>query len=54
MELENYMKLCMTEPEFLEKKFPPENWENGPKQAKNMVFWIYWKIWSLIFTKFVL
>ena len=38
MELENYMKLCMTEPDFLEEKFPPENWENGPKQAKNMVF----------------
>ena len=32
----------------------PEIRENGPKMAKSMVFWIYWKIFSLIFSEFVL
>ena len=25
------MKFCMKGPDFLEKKFCPQNWENGPK-----------------------
>ena len=26
---ETHMKLCMAEPDFLEKIFCPKNWENG-------------------------
>ena len=29
--LDTHMKLCVTEPDFLEKVFCPQNWENGPK-----------------------
>ena len=29
--LGNIMKLCVTEPDFLEKRFCPKNWENGSK-----------------------
>ena len=31
MVLETYMKMCVTEPDFLPKKIFPKNWENGPK-----------------------
>ena len=31
---------------------PPKIGKMGPKWAKNRVFSIYWKIWSLIFTEF--
>ena len=31
MILETHMKLCVTEPDFLENFFCPKNWENGPK-----------------------
>ena len=34
--------------------FCPKIGKNGPKWVKNRVFSIYWKIWSLIFTEFVL
>ena len=44
------MKLCVTVADFLEKKFTPKIAKMYQKWAKNMVFWIYWKIWSLICT----
>ena len=31
MVLETHMKLCVTDPGFPEKKFCPQNWENGTK-----------------------
>ena len=37
---------------FLKKSFCPENWEMGKNWAKNRVFWIYWEIWSSIFSEF--
>ena len=38
MVLEAYMKLCMTEPDFLEIFFFPKNWENGPKMDQKQGF----------------
>ena len=38
MVLETHMKLCVTEPDFLEKIFWPQNWENGPKMGQKMGF----------------
>ena len=35
---------------FCVPKFGKMDW----KWAKNRVFWMYWKIWSLVFTEFVL
>ena len=54
MVLESYTKLSLTELDFLEKFFCPKHWEDGQKMGQNRVFWIFWKIWSLIFTEFVL
>ena len=31
MVLETHMKLCMTEADFVKKKFSQKIWENGPK-----------------------
>ena len=39
---------------FWKNCFCPKIWENGSKMGQKQVFWIYWKIWSLIFTEFVL
>ena len=50
MVLETRMKLCVAEPDFLEIFFA----QMLGKWAKSRVFLIYWKIWSLIFTEFVL
>ena len=51
--LEVHMKLCVTELDFRRKIFfCPKIEKKGPKEAKNMVFSICWKIWWLIFTEF--
>ena len=51
MVLETHMKLCVTEPDFLEKGFCPKNWGNGLKVSqkqgflnllKNVVINFYW------------
>ena len=52
MVLETHMKLFVTEPDFLGNFALPQNWDEGPKWAKNKFFKIYCKIWSLIFTEF--
>ena len=54
MVLETHMKLCVTELDFSEKDFCPQNWENRPKMDQKKGFWIYWKISTLSFTEFVL
>ena len=41
--------LCVTGLDYFWKIFLPQKWE---KWAKNKVSWIYWKIWSLIFSEF--
>ena len=41
-ELKIHMKLCVTEPDFLVNFFPK-------KMVKTRIFWIYRKIWSLIY-----
>ena len=46
---ETHVKLCVTEPCFPKKFFCPKNWENGPKRAKNRVFWIYWNTFVISF-----
>ena len=33
---------------------PKKILENGPKMGQKQVFFIYWEIWSLIFTEFFL
>ena len=38
MVLEIHMKLCATKPDFAEKKFLPQNWENGPKMGQKQGF----------------
>ena len=38
MTLETSIKLCVTKPNFLEKKFCPQYWENGPKMGKKHGF----------------
>ena len=38
MVLETHMKFCVTEPDFPEKKFLPQNWENGPKMGQKQDF----------------
>ena len=39
MVLEIHMRLCVTEPNFLEKKiFAQKNWENGPKMDQKLDF----------------
>ena len=38
MVLETHMKLCVTEPDFLGKKFLPQNWEKGPKMDPKQGF----------------
>ena len=38
MVLETRMKLCMTEPDFPEKYFCPQNYENGPKMDQEQGF----------------
>ena len=46
---------CMTEPDFLLKIFLPQKSGKWTKKSfRTRVFWIYWKIWSLIFSEFVL
>ena len=54
MVLETYIKLCMTEPDFLEKKFSPKNWESGPEMGQKQGFLIYSTNLSLLFTEFML
>ena len=41
---------------FSGKHSPPKkkNKDNESKWANNKVFWVYWKIWSLISTEFIL
>ena len=42
MLLETWIKFCMIELDFLEKKiFAPETEKMDQKRAKNRVFWIY-------------
>ena len=36
--LEAHMKMCAIEPDFLEKLFYPQNWENGPQKGQKQVF----------------
>ena len=36
--LECDVKLCVTEPDFPEKKILPKNWENGPKMGQKQGF----------------
>ena len=36
--LETHMKLCVTGPDFPEKCFCSENWENGPKMGLDWIF----------------
>ena len=48
MMLETHMKLCMTEPDFVEKFICPQISKNGPKTG-----FLEFKIWSLIFAEFV-
>ena len=38
MVLETHMKFCVTEPDFPEKNFLPQNWENGPKMGQKQDF----------------
>ena len=38
MALKTYMKLCMTDPDFLKKKFCPQKWENRPKMGQKHDF----------------
>ena len=38
MVLETHMNLCVTEPDFPEKSFCPQNWEIGPKMDQKQVF----------------
>ena len=38
MVLENHMKLCVTDPDFPEKKFCPQNWENETKMEQKQSF----------------
>ena len=46
MVLETHMKLCVTEPDFSEKKkFGPKNWENRPKMGQKQDFLNLLKIW---------
>ena len=47
MVLENYMKLWVTVPEFLENFSGPNRSKMDQKWAISKVFWIYWKIRSL-------
>ena len=50
MALEIHMKLCITRAEFSIKIFfALKIGKMDQKWSKNRVFWIYWKIWSLIF-----
>ena len=37
--LQTHMKLCLTEPDFLEKNFF-KNWENGLKMDQKQVFFL--------------
>ena len=36
--LETHMKLCVTKPDFPEKLFCPQNWENGQKMSQKQGF----------------
>ena len=38
MVLETHMSLWVTEPDFPEKSFCPQNWENGPKMGQKPIF----------------
>ena len=40
--------------DFPQKNFVPEIVKMDQKMTKGRVLWIYWKIWSSIFTEFVL
>ena len=51
---ENQMKLRVKELNFLEMFFTPKIEKIDQKFAKNWVFSSYWKIWSLIFSGFVI
>ena len=58
LETHIHMKLPVTEWDFLEEYFLLQKLEKvgkmDQKLPKNRVFLIYWKIWSLVFTGFVL
>ena len=38
MVLKTYMKLCMTDPDFLKKNFCPQKWENRPRMGQKHDF----------------
>ena len=57
MVLESHVKLCVREPNFLEKNFfCPLNWGNGPKMAPKQVFFNllgnlltnFYRLWSIM------
>ena len=59
MQISNFfLNFLVTEWDFAEEYFLfqklEKNWESGPKFGQKHSFFIYWKIWSLIFTEFVL
>ena len=49
-----HMKLCVTAGFSAKNVFARKFGKMDQKWARNRVSWIYWKIWSLIFTEFVL
>ena len=46
MVLETHIKLYMTDQIFQKKEFAPKIGKMDQKWAKNMVFWIYWKLFN--------
>ena len=51
---ETHVKLCMTEPDFPGNIFLPQKFGKWTQNGSKTVFWIYWKIYSLIFSEFCL
>ena len=47
--LETHFKLCVTVGFFQKHLFAQKRWKMYPKWSNNRLFWIYWKIWSLVF-----
>ena len=52
--LETHIKLCMTEPDFLDNFFLTQNLENGPKMGQKQGFFNLLKDLVINFTEFVL
>ena len=44
--------ICACRSWFFWKTLLPQNWEIGSKMVQTGIFWIYWKIWSLVFSQF--